>query len=222
MTLEHRINKVLRRVKNPKKRKALKEGIKAEAEHSKTIRWIRANPEASVDEALKRIAQDHIEENGPDYYSKLKATEQIKKKVHHKLKSPRLALIGRRGKVRIYRVDDTLVRRAFSDWTMGGHSMCYPLGFGGCIPHMEVWIAGELGPPQPPLEEQLTMMHELREMRRMGELMKGGMSRADAYDKAHDESLVVEDKYRKAGGRGLKQALGRERGWQGDYNFPRP
>ena len=95
MTLEHRINKVLRRVKNPKKRKALKEGIKAGAEHSKTIRWIRANPEASVDEALKRIAQDHIEENGPDYYSKLKATEQIKKKVHHKLKSPRLALIGR-------------------------------------------------------------------------------------------------------------------------------
>lgn len=219
MTLEHRINKVLRKVKVPAKRKALKEGIKAEREHSKTIRWVKKNPEKSVDEALKRIAQDHLAES-PDYYKRLKAVEETKKKAHHKLKSPRIKLIGRRGKVRIYRIDDTKVRKIYSDWTMGGHSICYG-GDQGFIPHNEVWIAGELGPPQPPLEEMLTMIHELREMRRMGELMKGGMSRADAYDKAHDESLVVEDKFRKAGGRGLKQALGRERGWQGDYNFPR-
>jgi hypothetical protein len=221
MTLEHRINKVLRKVKVPAKRKALREGIRAEMEHAKTIRWVKKNPEKSVDEALKRIAQDHIAE-APDYYQRLKAVEETKKKAHHKLKSPRIKLIGRRGKVRIYRIDDTQVRKLYTDWTMGGHSNCYPLGQGGFIPHNEVWIAGELGPPQPPLEEQLTMLHELREMRRMGELMKQGTSRADSYDTAHDESLAIEDKFRKAGGRGLKQALARERGWQGDYNFPRP
>jgi len=214
MTLEHRINKVLRKVKVPAKRKALKEGIKAEREHSATIRWVKANPERSVDEALKRIAQDHIAED-PHYYDKLKGIEE---KRHRGLKPPRVKLIGRRGKVRIYRVDDTQARKLYPDWTSGGHSICYP----DMVAKNEVWIARELGPPRPQLEEQLCMIHELREMRRMGEMMKQGMSRADAYDKAHDESLVVEDKFRKAGGRGLKQALGRERGWQGDYNFPRP
>lgn len=215
MTLEHRINKVLRRVKNPKKRKALKEGIRAEREHSATIRWVKAHPERSVDEALKRIAQDHIAED-PQYYKKLEGVEP-KPSRGRPLKPPRIKLLGRRGKIRIYRVDDTKARLLYNDWTSGGHSICYP----DMIQKNEVWIARELGPPHPPLEEQLCMIHELREMRRMGELMKGGMSRADAYDKAHDESLVVEDKFRKANGRGLKQALGRERGWQGDYNFPR-
>jgi hypothetical protein len=214
MTLESRINKVLRRVKDPKKRKALKEGIREEREHSKTIRWVKSHPEASIDEALKRIASDHIKE-APDYYDKLKGIEN---KPSRKLKLPRVKLIGRRGKVRIYRVDDTQARKLYTDWTSGGHALCYPT----MVEKNEVWIARELGPPRPQLEEQLCMIHELREMRRMGELMKQGMSRADAYDKAHDESLLVEDKYRKAGGRGLKQALARERGWQGDYNFPNP
>jgi hypothetical protein len=216
MTLEHRINKALRNIHDPERRALYREGIKEELEHSKTIRWAQKHPKATAVEVAKKIVTDHVDKD-KKHYKKWKAVEEATAKPHHKLKSPRVKLIGRRGKIRIYRVDDTKARKLYSDWTMGGHSLCYP----DMVAKNEVWIAGELGPPRPPLEEQLTMLHELREMRRMGELMTEGMSRADAYDKAHDESLVVEEKFRKAGGRGLKQALGRERGWQGGYTFPR-
>jgi hypothetical protein len=121
----------------------------------------------------------------------------------HKLKAPRLALLGTRGKLRIYLVATTPTKRIYVDWTEGGHDVVYNF-----IPKNEVWISDNL----PPLENLLTQIHELRERRRMIELMRGGMKQADAYDKAHDESLSVEDKYRKANGRGLKAALQRERG----------
>jgi hypothetical protein len=120
-----------------------------------------------------------------------------------KLKPPRIKLLGRRGKLRIYLVATTPTKRIYPDWTEGGHDRVYAF-----IPSDEVWISDNL----PPLEIRLTTLHELRERRRMGVLMRGGMSHANAYDKAHDESLAVEDKYRKANGRGLLKALNAERG----------
>jgi len=120
------------------------------------------------------------------------------------LKAPRLRLLGTRGKLRIYLVATTPTKRIYVDWTEGGHDVVYNF-----IPKNEVWISDNL----PPLELLLTQIHELRERRRMIELMRGGMKQADAYDKAHDESLAVEDKYRKANGRGLAAALRLERGY---------
>ena len=138
----------------------------------------------------------------------MRLEDQIDRLLNPKLQPPRLKLLGRRGKLRIYMVDDTAVRLMYPDWTSGGHDQIY-FRF---IPPLEVWISRELCEPRPPLEKNLCILHELRERRRMIVLMRGGMSRRDAYNKAHDESLVVEDKYRRAKGRGLATALRRERG----------
>jgi hypothetical protein len=210
VSFESALDTAIRVLRQRRMRKAmvspqLKKGIAVESEHAATVKKIQRNPKMPAKKAAALIAKDHLKED-PAYYEKLAIVEGKVKK-QRGLKAPRIKLIGMRGKVKIYRVDDTKVRKIYPDWTMGGHDVTYDF-----VPRNEVWIAGELGPPRPPLEETLTQLHELRERRRMIELMSKGMSRSDAYDKAHDESLAVEDKYRKANGRGLKAALQRESG----------
>jgi len=201
MTLLSRINRALRTVHHPKRRAALREGIKTEMEHSKTITWARRNKKATVADVAKRIASDHLRED-PAYYGKL-AVMEAKAKKHPKLKSPRLKLLGRRGKLKIYRVDATKVRMLTHlnpnapDFTMGTGDQVWKETTGP----WQIWVSNELDP----FEAQLTMLHEMTERRLM---LRHGLS----YDDAHDKALAIEDKYRKANGRGLKQALARERG----------
>ena len=204
MSLESQIASALAGLRSRPARRAsqLRKGIAAEMEHGRTVRWAQKHPKATARQVAARIARDHLRED-PHYYDKLEAVEG-KVKRQPGLKPPRIKLLGRRGPVRIYLVDTTAAKRIYADWTEGGHDVCYPQ----FVPRNEVWIASNL----PPLELRLTMLHELRERRGMLKLMGQGMSRADAYDKAHDESLAVEDKYRKANGRGLKRALATERG----------
>jgi len=119
------------------------------------------------------------------------------------LKAPRLRLLGTRGKLRIYLVDATAVRKMTDknpnapDFTMGTNDAVWRNVTG---PN-EVWVADELGP----LERKLTMLHEMLERRRM---KRDGLS----YDDAHDEALAAENRYRQANGRGLDAALRKERG----------
>ena len=203
MSLESQIASALAGLRSRPARRAsqLRKGIAAEMEHKRTVRWAQKHPKATARQVAARIARDHLRED-PHYYDKLEAVEgKIKRQPG--LKPPRIKLLGRRGPVRIHLVDTTAAKRIYADWTEGGHDRVYDF-----VPRNEVWLANNL----PPLELRLTMLHELRERRRMGELMRGGMSRSDAYDKAHDESLVVEDHYRKVQGRGLDAALRKERG----------
>lgn len=119
------------------------------------------------------------------------------------LKAPRLRLLGRRGKLRIYLVDATAVRKLTHlnpnapDFTMGTGDQVWENVTGP----WEIWIADELGP----LERRLTMLHEMVERR----LMK---RRGLTYDAAHEQALAREDYYRQRDGRGLDAALRRERG----------
>ena len=183
----------------------LARGTRAEMEHAKTLRKIK-RPEVTVREAAQEIAKDHLKED-PAYYEKLEAVESLPKKEDKRLKSPRLKLLGRRGKLRIYLVDATAVRGMTDknpnapDFTMGTGDQVWRETTGP----WEVWISDELGPPRDPLELRLTMLHEMTERRLM---LRDGMS----YDEAHGKALALEDKYRKINGRGLKAALARERG----------
>jgi hypothetical protein len=206
VSFESALDDAIRVLRQRRMRKAmvspqLKKGIAVESEHAATVKKIQRNPQMPAKKAAALIAKDHLRED-PAYYEKLEVVEEKTKRTPG-LKPPRLKLLGRRGKLRIYLVATTPTKRIYVDWTEGGHDVVYDF-----IPKYEVWISDNL----PPLEILLTQIHELRERRRMIELMREGMSRADAYDKAHDESLAVEDKYRKAGGRGLKAALAREQG----------
>lgn len=110
--------------------------------------------------------------------------------------APRLRLLERRGPLRVYLVDATKARLRLPDFTMGDHDLHSP----GVVPRNEVWIANELGL----LERQLTTLHELHERR----LMAHGMP----YGLAHERATAIETTYRLAGGRGLGEALRRERG----------
>jgi len=112
------------------------------------------------------------------------------------LKAPRLRLLGTRGKLRIYEVDSSATRKLYGDWTMGGHDLVYAEFVG----KNEVWIADEVKG----FERKLTTLHELNERR----LMAHGMD----YDTAHDKSTALEQRYRKANGRGLDEALRKECG----------
>jgi hypothetical protein len=114
-----------------------------------------------------------------------------------KLKAPRLRLLWRRGKLRIYEVDGLAVRKLEIAFTMGGHDLVYP----GLVPRNEVWIDNALGP----LDQKYTTLHELHERR----LMK---TRGMGYDEAHESANAIESRYRKANGRGLDAALRKERG----------
>ena len=112
------------------------------------------------------------------------------------LKSPRIRLLGTRGKLRIYLVNATAVRLLSPDFCMGDHSEHNPM----VLPKNEVWIANELGP----FERSLTLYHELVERR----LMLNGMP----YGLAHDHATKVEAAFRRARGRGLAATLKKERG----------
>lgn len=110
MRLENQINKVLRRVKDPQKRGALKEGIREEhKEHAPALRWLKRNPEASVVQALKYITEAHLDKD-KKYYEKTEAALSGKVKRQKGLKSPRLKLLMRLGWVRVYLVNATAVR----------------------------------------------------------------------------------------------------------------
>jgi len=114
------------------------------------------------------------------------------------LKAPRLRLLGTRGKLRIYEVDGLAVRKKEIAYTMGGHDLVYP----GLVPRNEVWIDNALGK----LDQDYTTLHELHERRLMA---TKGMD----YDDAHEYANAIEQKYRKANGRGLAAALRLERGY---------
>jgi hypothetical protein len=203
MNLGTSIKKLRRRLRQATPAQ-VRQGTAEELEHAATIKKIKADPAIPVREAAKLIAKDHLKED-PAYYEKLKTLEVPAKTPG--LRSPLVKLIATRGRLKVYRVDDTAVRKIYPDWTMGGHGVGYSF-----IPKFEVWIAGELGPPRPPLEEKLTMLHELRERRRMIRLLAEGKTLSEAYEIAHNESLEVEDFYRKRNGRGLTAALKKEQG----------
>lgn len=202
MSLEAQLERVLASLRSqaPRRQRApLRDGTRAEMEHAKTIKRIRRNPKMPVREAAELIARDHLKED-PAYYEKIKALKEPRHT--KKLRSPRLRLLRRIAKIKVYLVSATAVRAmthklpSAPDYTMGSHWGVWP----EIIPRNEIWIADELGPPRDPLELNLTTLHEAAEVRRM---LKDGLT----YEDAHEESLQLEDYYRKRGGRGLLAAI---------------
>ena len=122
-----------------------------------------------------------------------------------KLAPPRLKLLLRRGKLKVYLVNATAVRKMTRanpnapDFTMGTGDQVWPEVTG----RNEIWISDEL--LTRPHEMKATMLHEMTERRRM---LRDGLS----YDEAHAEALAVENHYRQARWAGLDAALRRERG----------
>lgn len=83
--------------------------------------------------------------------------------------------------VAVWLVDGTLVRETYMlDYAEGGHDIVYPW-----IPQGEVWVEESLDEK----ERLFILLHELHER----ELMKGGMSYADA----HHGATIVEAHFRK-------------------------
>jgi len=167
----------------------LRKGVREEMEHKRTIKRIQRNPRMPVKKAAEAIARDHLKVM-PSYYDRLDAVEVPRRRKG--LKSPRLKLLMKHGKLRIYLVDSNATRKLYGDFTGGGHSRVYPEFIKK--PH-EVWIAEELFG----IERDLYTLHELNEYTLMG----GGMG----YDEAHDLSTALEQRYRKSGGKGLKAAV---------------
>lgn len=167
----------------------LKAGTAAELEHAKTIKKIVAR-KLPVKQAAAEIAKDHLKER-PDYYDRLDAVEVPKRRKG--MKKPRLKLLMKRGKVRVYLVDSHLVRqmKGQGDWANGGHSRVFP----ETCPPNEVWVGNETFGP----ERKCYILHELLEFWRMG----NGMG----YDQAHDLSTAAEQKYRSAKMRGIDAAI---------------
>jgi len=163
-------------------------GVREELEHAATIKKVQRNPRLPVKKVAELIAKDHLKAQ-PRYYDRLDAVEVPKR--GRGLKPPRLKLLTRSGRLRVYLVDSHAVRKVHGDWTMGGHHRVYP----DFIPPNEVWIAEEVFDP----ERQLCTLHELNEYALMG----GGMG----YDEAHDLSTALEQKFRKGGMRGLAAAV---------------
>ena len=113
------------------------------------------------------------------------------------LKSPRIKLLTRRGKVRVYLVDGRWVREhKHIDFVHGGHDVVYP----DFVPKNEVWIDDTLDKGELPY----VMYHELFERRMMS---RHGWD----YNKAHDEASRLELEWRH-GKRGFKTALAAEMG----------
>ena len=166
-------------------------GVKEELEHAATIRRIQRSPFLPVKKAAELIVKDHLRKEDPHYYDRLEAVAVPKRKKG--LKAPRLKLLHRSGRLRVYLVDSNAVRKLYGDWTMGGHHRVYP----DFIPPHEVWIAEEVFDP----ERKLCTLHELHEYKLMG----GGQD----YDTAHDASTALEQRYRKGKLRGLDAALKR-------------
>ena len=167
----------------------VKKGIAEELEeHAKTIKRIQRSPRMPVRKAAALIVKDHLRKH-PAAYDRMEAVEVPKR--GKGLKAPRLKLLTRSGRLRVWLVDSHAVRKVHGDWTMGGHHRVYP----DFIPPNEVWIAEEVFDP----ERQLCTLHELNEYALMG----GGMG----YDEAHDLSTALEQKFRKGGMRGLAAAV---------------
>ena len=168
----------------------LKEGAAEELhEHGKTLAKLRAG-KLTVKQAAAQTAKDHLKLL-PDYYSRMDALEVPKPKKG--LKSPRIKLLMKRGRVRVYLVASHLVRKMKDqgDWANGGHSTVFP----ATIPKNEVWIGDETFGP----ERKLYILHELLEFWRMNH----GMS----YDEAHDLSTEAEQKFRRGKMRGIDAAV---------------
>lgn len=53
----------------------LARGLEVEREHAATLQWLIDNPGANIDDAIERIARDHLKEL-PDYYTRLDAMEK--------------------------------------------------------------------------------------------------------------------------------------------------
>lgn len=168
----------------------LAKGTAEELEHAATIKRLRREPKLPVREAAKLIAKDHLKAD-PAYYDRLDAVEVPKRTKG--LKKPRLKLLMKRGKVRVYLVDSHLVRqmKGQGDWANGGHSRVFP----ETCPPNEVWVGNETFGP----ERKCYILHELLEFWRMG----NGMG----YDQAHDLSTAAEQKYRSAKMRGVDAAI---------------
>ena len=195
MSLGTRIKRLRRRLRLSER---LREGQREELEHAKTIRHIKRNPKIAVKDAAALIAEDHIVQS-PDYYKTLKTAEELAAATKRKkqLKHPRIKLLGRRGRLRIYLVDGKWIREhKHIDYVHGGHDVVYP----GFVPAWEVWIDNTLMPNEIPY----VTWHELFERRMMS---KHGWD----YNKAHDEASRRELEWRH-GKRGFKAALRAERG----------
>jgi len=164
-------------------------GAKVELEHAKTIKKI-ARQQLPVKQAATEIAKDHLKED-PHYYDRLDAVEVPKRR--QGLKAPRLKLLMKRGRVKVYLVDSHLVRqmKGQGDWANGGHSRVFP----ETCPPNEVWVGSETFGP----ERKCYILHELLEFWRMG----NGMG----YDQAHDLSTAAEQHYRKRKMRGIDAAI---------------
>jgi hypothetical protein len=189
-----------RRLSKAQREAQVQKGAREELrEHGQTIRRLKRNPKMPVREVARSIAKEHIAKN-PEHYSlepNLKRT--------HGLKPPRIRLLARRGRLRVYLVDATAVRKMTDknpeagDFTMGSGDQVQ----GAMTGAWQVWISDEL--VTRPMELKSTMLHEMLERRRM---LRDGLS----YDAAHAEALAAEDYYRQRGWRGLDAALRKERG----------
>jgi hypothetical protein len=198
MSLTDRIDRALAGCAAARRRQRdeqIARGAKVElCEHRATLRKAKRLTPAKIAEG---IARDHVKRD-PQHYAKVSGKQRG-------LKAPRIALLMRLGKVRVYLVNATAVRKMTrqepmaADFTMGTNFAVW----NSIVPINELWISDELGPPRDPLELRLTSLHESHETRRM---TRDGLS----YDDAHNEALKLEEKYRAAKGRGLMAALRRE------------
>ncbi|MCU0694617.1 MAG: hypothetical protein MUF54_24825 [Polyangiaceae bacterium] len=166
-------------------------GVKEELEHAATIKKIQRSPFLPVKKAAELIVKDHLKAS-PHHYDRAEAVAVPKRAKG--LKSPRLKLLHKVGKLRVYLVDSHKVRRKLPDWTMGGHGVCYRPE----IPRNEVWIAEEVFGP----ERILCTIHECHEFKLMG----GGQD----YDTAHDASTALEQEFRVGGRKDMKATLRRK------------
>ena len=178
-----------RRLSRAQREAQVQKGAREELrEHAATFKRIRRG-KLTVKEAAVAVARDHVKAD-PAHYDRVEAVK-IPKRTKG-LKSPRLKLLMKCGKLRVYLVDSNAARKLHGDFTGGGHSRVYAEFI---KKPYEVWIAEELFG----IERDLYTLHELNEFTLMG----GGMG----YDEAHDLSTALEQGYRKSGGKGLKAAI---------------
>ena len=202
MSLGTQISRLRRQFKLDQLRAGAREEL---AEHGVTLTKLKRDPKVTVAQAAELIAKDHLAED-PEHYVKTALVKRTAPVPPAKgLAPPRLKLLTRRGRLRVYLVNATLVRKMTKrnpnapDFTMGTGDQVWE----DVVGPWEVWISDEL--LARPNEMMATMLHEMTERRLM---KRDGMS----YDAAHARALALEDHYRQRGWRGLKAALAREPG----------